>query len=87
MENWKDTFAMKSKMDHFAGCYLWLCVFKEKCGFEEGGGYSQDLHGLDFDCLYINSNRIRKFCEEILLIVSDWKINLHGLGSSDPALM
>ena len=83
----KDSIAIEKKMGDFACGYLRTCMFKAKCGFEEGGGYSQDLHGWDFDWLFIYSNRYRKFCEEILLIVSDWKINLHGLGSSDPALM
>ena len=37
-------FKMESRMDFFVGCYLRSCVFKALCWFDEGGGYSQDLH-------------------------------------------
>ena len=47
------------------------CVFKMKCLFEEGGRYSGDLDGWDPDWLKTYSNVYKRFCEAILLIVSD----------------
>ena len=46
-------------------------LFKKKCIFEEGGGYSGDLYGWDPDWLHTYSNMYKRFCEAILLIVSD----------------
>ena len=70
-------------MHQFGSDYHDTCVFKAKCIFEEGGQYSGDFYGLDSNWLHIYSNqgkrrytfydanRYKRFCEEVLLIVSD----------------
>ena len=70
-------------MHQFGSDYHDTCVFKAKCIFEEGGRYSGDFYGWDSNCLhtysyqgkrrytFYDANRYKRFCEEVLLIVSD----------------
>jgi len=79
----KDIIGPFNRMHQFGSDHQDTCVFKAKCIFEEGGRYSGDFYGWDSNWLHTYSNQgkrrytfcdsksLKRFCEEVLLIVSD----------------